>query len=98
MAAAKWKSFPHPAKAFAYPGEALKKNWDRLHRGDCEPFRRTRQSRRRGGISTRASSPRRSPRASPRAGRESPPPTRPRTIYANGVETRMPRASRSSRR
>lgn len=38
MAAAKWKAFPHPAKAFAYTGEALKKNWDRLHRGDCEPF------------------------------------------------------------
>jgi hypothetical protein len=38
MAAAKWKPFPHPAKAFAYPGEALKKNWARLHRGDCEPY------------------------------------------------------------
>jgi tetratricopeptide (TPR) repeat protein len=40
MAAAKWKAFPHPAKGFGYPGEALKKNWDRLHRGDCEPFPR----------------------------------------------------------
>jgi len=38
MATAKWKAFPHPAKAFAYPGEALKKNWARLHRGDCEPY------------------------------------------------------------
>jgi tetratricopeptide (TPR) repeat protein len=38
MAAAKWKAFPHPAKAWSYPGEALKKNWERLHRGDCEPF------------------------------------------------------------
>jgi hypothetical protein len=38
MAAAKWKAFPHPAKAYTYAGEALKKNWDRLHRGDCEPF------------------------------------------------------------
>ena len=38
MAAAKWKSFPHPAKAYHYAGEALKKGWDRLHRGDCEPF------------------------------------------------------------
>jgi tetratricopeptide (TPR) repeat protein len=34
----KWAAFPHAAKAFAYAGEALKKNWDRLHRGDCEPF------------------------------------------------------------
>jgi hypothetical protein len=33
-----WKKFPHPDKAFAYPGAALKKNWDRLHRGDGEPF------------------------------------------------------------
>jgi len=40
MAATKWKAFPHPAKAFAYAGDALKKNWDRLHRGDCEPFPR----------------------------------------------------------
>src|SRR5688500_8845232 len=40
MAAAKWKAFPHPAKAFAYAGDALKKSWDRLHRGDCEPFPR----------------------------------------------------------
>lgn len=38
MAAAKWKAFPHPSKAFAYPGDALKKAWERLHRGDCEPF------------------------------------------------------------
>jgi tetratricopeptide (TPR) repeat protein len=37
-AATKWKPFPHPAKAYLYPGEALKKHWDRLHRGDCEPF------------------------------------------------------------
>jgi hypothetical protein len=38
MAAAKWKAFPHPAKAYTYAGDALRKNWDRLHRGDCEPF------------------------------------------------------------
>ena len=37
-AATKWKAFPHPAKAYLYAGEALKKNWERLHRGDCEPF------------------------------------------------------------
>lgn len=33
-----WKKFPFPDKAFAYPGPALKKHWERLHRGDCEPF------------------------------------------------------------
>ena len=38
MAKAKWKAFPHPDKAYAYAGAALKKSWDVLHRGDCEPF------------------------------------------------------------
>lgn len=38
MAVPKWKAFPHPAKSFTYAGDALKKNWDKLHRGDCEPF------------------------------------------------------------
>lgn len=33
-----WNKFPHPDKAFNYAGAALKKNWERLHRGDCEPF------------------------------------------------------------
>ena len=33
-----WRNFPHPDKAFAYPGAALKKQWARLHRGDCEPY------------------------------------------------------------
>ena len=36
--AKKWARFPHPDKTFAYEGAALKKNWDRLHRGDAEPF------------------------------------------------------------
>ena len=38
--AKKWTRFPHPDKAYAYDGAALKKNWARLHRGDCEPFRK----------------------------------------------------------
>ena len=33
-----WKSFPKPDKSFQYAGAALKKNWPRLHCGDCEPF------------------------------------------------------------
>lgn len=33
-----WTKFPHPDKAFSYAGAALKRNWARLHRGDCEPF------------------------------------------------------------
>jgi len=37
---AKWKAFPHPSKAFAHAGDALRKNWDKLHRGDCEPWPR----------------------------------------------------------
>jgi tetratricopeptide (TPR) repeat protein len=36
--AAGWTAFPHKDKAYDYAGLALKKNWDRLHRGDCEPF------------------------------------------------------------
>ena len=38
MAKAKWTAFGHPAKAFTYAGDALKKNWEQLHRGDGEPF------------------------------------------------------------
>ena len=33
-----WAAFPHDAKAFAYPGDSLKKAWTKLHAGDCEPF------------------------------------------------------------
>jgi tetratricopeptide (TPR) repeat protein len=40
MAKPKWIPFPHPAREFTYAGEQLKKNWDKLHRGDCEPFPR----------------------------------------------------------
>ncbi len=33
-----WPAFPCDASAFQYAGTALKKNWPRLHRGDCEPW------------------------------------------------------------
>jgi tetratricopeptide (TPR) repeat protein len=36
--AKKWVKFPHPDKRFLYDAAGLKKNWARLHRGDCEPF------------------------------------------------------------
>lgn len=39
--AAKWKAFPHPAREFAYPGDALKKQWAKLHAGDREPWPRS---------------------------------------------------------
>jgi tetratricopeptide (TPR) repeat protein len=35
---AKWTAFPYADKAYVYTAATLKKNWDRLHRGDCEPF------------------------------------------------------------
>jgi tetratricopeptide (TPR) repeat protein len=35
---AKWVKFPHPSPAFKYDAANLKKQWPRLHRGDCEPF------------------------------------------------------------
>ena len=44
MAAPKWKAFPHPDKAFAYAGDALKKGWDKLHAGDCEPWPRDKEA------------------------------------------------------
>ncbi len=37
MTRLKWRAFPFPDKAYHYPGEALRKHWARLHRGDREP-------------------------------------------------------------
>ena len=34
----KWMKFPHDQKAITFAGEALKKNWDALHKGDNEPY------------------------------------------------------------
>ncbi len=36
--AKKWAKFPHAGSAYTYDAAALKKNWARLHRGDCEPL------------------------------------------------------------
>ncbi len=38
MAAAKIPAFPYGQDAYRYEGEALRKSWDRLHRGDREEF------------------------------------------------------------
>jgi tetratricopeptide (TPR) repeat protein len=38
MAKSGWVKFPHGEAAYRHEGAALKKAWDRLHRGDCEPF------------------------------------------------------------
>lgn len=38
MTKSNWSKFPYPNKDFLYAGAALKKNWPRLHRGDCEPY------------------------------------------------------------
>ena len=35
---AKWNTFEGRTDGFDYEGASLKKNWARLHRGDCEPF------------------------------------------------------------
>lgn len=40
MASPRWKAFPHPSKGFEHAGDALRKQWARLHRGDREPFPR----------------------------------------------------------
>jgi len=33
-----WAKFPYPDKKFSYTAATLKKAWDRLHMGDCEPW------------------------------------------------------------
>ncbi len=33
-----WAKFPYPEKKFTYSAATLKKAWDRLHKGDCEPW------------------------------------------------------------
>jgi len=38
MRTIKWLKFPHDAKPFHFPGNALATRWPRLHRGDCEPY------------------------------------------------------------
>lgn len=38
--ARKWVKFPHADNAYAHDSASLKKQWPRLHRGDCEPFPR----------------------------------------------------------
>ena len=38
MAKSSWAAFPHPDKAFDYPGEKLAKAWPKLHAGDQEAY------------------------------------------------------------
>jgi hypothetical protein len=33
-----WAKFPYADKSYVYTAASLKKSWDDLHRGDCEPF------------------------------------------------------------
>ena len=33
-----WAKFPYADKKFVYTAATLKKAWERLHKGDCEPF------------------------------------------------------------
>ena len=35
---AKWTAFPYPEDTYRYTPATLKKQWARLHRGDCEPL------------------------------------------------------------
>ena len=34
----KWMKFPYDQKTITYTGDALKKSWDALHKGDNEPY------------------------------------------------------------
>src|SRR5215213_2221751 len=38
MAKQRWIAFPHDTQSFAYDGEALKRAWTKLHKGDGEAF------------------------------------------------------------
>jgi len=38
MLTPRWKAFPHADAAYDHAGARLKKNWARLHQGDCEPY------------------------------------------------------------
>jgi len=38
---AKWTAFPLDQKTITYAGDALKKNWEALHKGDGEPYPKT---------------------------------------------------------
>ena len=38
MAAAKSLHFPYDQKSYSYDGDALRKAWERLHKGDREPY------------------------------------------------------------
>ncbi len=38
MASVKWTKTPVDAKSVSYTGEALKKHWEALHKGDHESF------------------------------------------------------------
>lgn len=38
MLTPRWKAFPHADAAYDQAGARLKKNWARLHQGDCEPY------------------------------------------------------------
>ena len=33
-----WSKFPYPEKSYTQTPANLKKSWERLHKGDCEPF------------------------------------------------------------
>jgi tetratricopeptide (TPR) repeat protein len=33
-----WAAFPYAEKSYQFSAATLKKSWDRLHRGDCEPL------------------------------------------------------------
>src|SRR5262250_1584977 len=36
-----WAKFPYSDRKFQYTGATLKKSWDRLHKGDAEPYPKT---------------------------------------------------------
>src|SRR5258706_5835396 len=90
MAKTKWTDFPHPSKAFSCGGGALKKNWDRLHKGDGEPFPKDAAAQEAWRLFHQGEFSAAVARGIEAGGAGITAANKAQAIYANGVETREP--------
>ena len=90
MAKPKWAAFAHPAKEFAYPGDALKKSWEKLHKGDCEPFPKDAGAQQAWRLFHQGQFAEAVAKGLEAGGAGITAANKAQAIYANGVETREP--------
>jgi len=90
MAKAKWAAFPHPSKTYEYRGEALKKAWDKLHKGDCEPWPKDVASQEAWRLFHQGEFEAAVAKGVEAGGAGTTAANKAEAIYANGVETREP--------